>query len=169
MTVVSASFKKGSQRARSAARLAAVQALYQMDVAQTPLDDIVEEFVEHRLGGEIEGEIYEAADEAHFEDLVRGVVREQRAIDEGVNGSLASGWALARLDSTLRAILRAGTYELRRCKDIPLKVIISEYVDVAHAFFEGDEPGVVNAVLDRLGQGLRGEEGGDHHDAAEKL
>lgn len=158
-----------ARRARSAARLAAVQALYQMDMAQTPLEDIIEEFVQHRLGGEIEGETYEAADEAHFADIMRGVVREQRTIDERVNGALARGWALARMDSTLRAILRAGTYELQRCKDIPLKVIISEYVDVAHAFFEGDEPGVVNAVLDRLGRDMRGEDDGGHHDATKKL
>jgi N utilization substance protein B len=138
-------------RARSSARLGAVQALYQMDVAATPLDEIVDEFIQHRFGQEIEGSVYAEADEAHFADVIRGVVREQREIDVAVNGALAKGWTLARLDATLRAILRAGTYELRRCKDIPVKVVINEYVDVAHAFFEGDEPGVVNAVLDRLG------------------
>lgn len=142
-------------KARGAARLAAVQALYQMDVASTPLDDVIEEFVEHRLGQDIEGNDIVEADAAHFEDIVRGVVREQRELDRQVNGALASGWSLARIDSTLRAILRCGTYELRRCKDIPVKVVINEYVDVAHAFFEGDEPGVVNAVLDRLGREVR--------------
>lgn len=141
--------------ARSAARLGAVQALYQMDMVGTELDDVVDEFVHHRFGREIEGEVYNEADEAHFSDVIRGVVREQRKIDVAINDALAKGWKLARLDATLRAVLRAGVYELRRCKDIPVKVVINEYVDVANAFFEGDEPGVVNAVLDRLGGSLR--------------
>lgn len=145
---------------RSAARLAAVQALYQMDVAQTDLDDVIEEFVEHRLGQEVEGVLYHEAEQPHFDDVVRGVVREQRDIDTRINEALAKGWVLARLDSTLRAVLRAGTYEIQRCKDVPSKVIINEYVDVAHAFFEGDEPGVVNAVLDRLAHALRPQEFG---------
>lgn len=141
--------------ARSAARLGAVQALYQMDMVGTELDDIVDEFVQFRFGKEIEGETFPEADEAHFADVIRGVVREQRDIDQAINGALARGWTLARIDSTMRAVLRAGVYELRRCKDIPIKVVINEYVNVAHAFFEGDEPGVVNAVLDRLGATAR--------------
>jgi N utilization substance protein B len=141
--------------ARTAARLGAVQALYQMDMVGTDLDDVVDEFVHHRFGQEIEGETYPEADEAHFSDVVRGVVREQRDIDLAINGALAKGWSLARIDSTMRAVLRAGVYELRRCKDVPVKVVINEYVDVANAFFEGDEPGVVNAVLDRLGSIVR--------------
>ena len=103
----------------------------------------------------IEGETFPEADVAHFSDVIRGVVREQREIDVAINGALAKGWTLARIDSTMRAVLRAGVYELRRCKDIPVKVIINEYVNVAHAFFEGEEPGVVNAVLDRLGATVR--------------
>ena len=141
--------------ARSAARIGAVQALYQMDMVGTDLDDIVVEFVNHRFGQEIEGETFPEADEAHFEEVIRGVVREQRDIDVTINGALAKGWTLARIDATMRAVLRAGVYELRRCKDIPVKVVINEYVDVANAFFEGDEPGVVNAVLDRLGATVR--------------
>lgn len=141
--------------ARSAARLGAVQALYQMDMVGTELDDIVDEFVQYRFGKEIEGETFPEADEAHFADVIQGVVREQREIDQAINGALAKGWTLARIDSTMRAVLRAGVYELRRCKDIPVKVVINEYVNVAHAFFEGDEPGVVNAVLDRLGATAR--------------
>ncbi|ABS64521.1 NusB antitermination factor [Parvibaculum lavamentivorans DS-1] len=149
-------------RARAAARLFAVQALYQMDIAATPLDEVVEEFVEHRLEEpEGDNEIF-AADKVHFEDVVRGVVREQRELDVQVNSALAKGWSLARLDATLRAILRCGTYELRRCKDVPLKVVINEYVEIAHAFFEGDEPGVVNAVLDRLGRDIRAGSGIGH-------
>lgn len=152
-------------KARAAARLGAVQALYQMDVAATPLDDAIEEFVERRLEQPEEGTEIVEADNAHFEDVVRGVVREQRELDRQVNGALAKGWSLARIDSTLRAILRCGTYELRRCKDIPVKVVINEYVDVAHAFFEGDEPGVVNAVLDRLGRDIRGGAGAENDTA----
>ncbi|MEX1153684.1 transcription antitermination factor NusB [Parvibaculum sp.] len=149
-------------KARSAARLGAVQALYQMDVASTPLDDAIEEFTQHLLERPAEDEEIAAADMAHFDDIVRGVVREQRELDVQVNNALAKGWALGRLDATLRAILRSGAYEIRRCKDVPVKVVINEYVDVAHAFFEGDEPGVVNAVLDRLGREIRGGSGADH-------
>jgi N utilization substance protein B len=155
-------------RARSAARLGAVQALYQMDVAATDLDNAVDEF----LGMQIENSLEDQdsplvlPDEAHFESIVRGVVREQRDIDQELNASLAKGWTLARLDSTLRAILRAGAYEMRHCKDVPLKVVINEYVDVAHAFFEGDEPGVVNAVLDRIGRSVRGSQTGAGHGAS---
>ena len=152
-------------KARAAARLGAVQALYQMDVAATPLDDAIEEFVERRLEQPEEGAEIAEADNAHFEDVVRGVVREQRELDRQVNGALAKGWSLTRIDSTLRAILRCGTYELRRCKNIPVKVVINEYVDVAHAFFEGDEPGVVNAVLDRLGRDIRGGTGAGNETA----
>ncbi|MGB3810024.1 MAG: transcription antitermination factor NusB [Parvibaculum sp.] len=147
--------------ARSVARLGAVQALYQMDMVGTAIDDVIEEFVQHRFGQEIEDTTYPEADEAHFSDVIHGVVREQREIDVAINGALAKGWTLARLDATLRAILRGGVYELRRCKDIPVKVVINEYVDVAHAFFEGDEPGVVNAVLDRLGATVRKPAAGD--------
>ncbi|MEQ9145010.1 MAG: transcription antitermination factor NusB [Parvibaculaceae bacterium] len=150
--------KSSHRSSRSAARLAAVQALYQMDVAQTDLDDVIEEFVLHRLGREIEGEKYHDAEEKHFDDVVRGVVREQRDIDVRINEALAKGWVLARLDSTLRAILRAGAYELRRCKDVPPKVVINEYLDIGHAFFEGEEPGVVNAVLDRIARDVRSQE-----------
>ncbi|MDO8840191.1 MAG: transcription antitermination factor NusB [Parvibaculum sp.] len=154
-------------KARSAARLGAVQALYQMDVASTPLDDAIDEFTQHRLGQQVEDQEIVEADKAHFDDIVRGVVREQRELDVQVNGALAKGWSLGRLDATLRAILRSGTYELRRCKDVPVKVVINEYVDVAHAFFEGDEPGVVNAVLDRLGREIRGGAGADHDTAGQ--
>lgn len=147
--------------ARTAARLAAVQALYQMDVAQTDLEDVIEEFVHHRIGHEVEGDKYIDAEEAHFGDIVRGVVRDQVTVDQRVNESLAKGWVLARLDSTLRAILRAGAYELQRCKDVPPRVAITEYVDIAHAFFEGDEPKVVNAVLDRLARAVRPQDFGE--------
>jgi len=150
-------------RARSAARLGAVQALYQMDVAGTDIDDAVEEFLGTLIENSLEDENCHlvSPDEAHFEDILRGVVREQREIDQQIDAALAKNWTLSRLDSTLRAILRAGTYEMRRCKSVPFKVVVTEYVDVAHAFFEGDEPGVVNAVLDRIGRTARAA-GADH-------
>jgi len=151
-----------TRAARSAARLGAVQALYQMDMVATPLDDIIEEFCLHRLGQEMEeGADYLPADEAHFEDVVRGVVREQREIDVRIHEALAEGWTLSRIDSTLRAVLRSGVYELQRCKDVPVKVVINEYVEIARAFFEEEEPRVVNAVLDRLGRRLRADEFGN--------
>lgn len=144
--------------ARSASRLGAVQALYQMDIAQTDLSDILAEFQAHRLGREIEGEQFVEADQAFFTDIVTGVVRSQRQLDPAIDNVLADSWTLARLDSTLRAILRAAAFEMMERKDVPPRVIINEYVDVAHAFFENDEPGFVNGALDRLARSVRGAE-----------
>lgn len=135
---------------RSSARLAAVQALYQMDVAQTTLDEVMNEFVSFRLGKEVEGEHMSKADTAFFQDLLVGIVDNQRELDPVIDTHLASKWRLNRIDSTLRAILRAGAYELTKRKEIPHAVVITEYVDVAHAFFEKDEPKVVNAVLQNI-------------------
>ena len=143
---------------RSAARLAAVQALYQMDLAETDLNAVVSEFAKHRLGQTVDGDEYEAADEVFFRDLVTGVVQQQRALDPMLDERLAEGWRLGRLDSILRAILRAAAFELAERPDIPAKAIINEYIDVAHAFFEGDEPKVVNGILDRLAHDLRAAE-----------
>ena len=139
---------------RSAARLAAVQALYQMDLAQTDLGEVLAQFSTRTSGKSFEDGDVEGADFAHFRNIVEGVVREQRAIDPKVNASLASGWSLARLESIMRAILRAGAYELMFRDDIPARAVISEYVDVAHAFYEGDQPGFVNGVLDKLARSL---------------
>lgn len=147
--------RSSKARARSAARLGAVQALYQMDLAQTDLSDILAEFESHRLGQEVEGETYAAADHEFFRDLVGGVVRSQRTLDPAIDKVLADGWTLARLDSILRALLRAAAYELSERRDIPPRVTISEYIDVAHAFFEADEPRFVNAALDRLARTVR--------------
>ncbi len=145
--------------ARSAARLAAVQALYQMDIAHTPVKTVIEEFTAHRFGHEVEGHVYNELDEDFFKAIVEGVVAGQTAIDRAIAGLLAQGWRLSRLDSILRAILRAGAYELMQRPDVPAKVTINEYLDVAHAFFEnGEEPGVVNGVLDKLARRLRPEE-----------
>ena len=132
---------------RGAARLAAVQALYQMDVGHQSLEDTLAQFNTYRLGREIEGEQYLPADADFFGQIVRGVIKAQLEIDPMVDSALAAGWPMARIDATLRAILRAAAFELLRRKDIPAGVVITEYVDIAKAFFEGEVPGLVNGVL----------------------
>lgn len=143
---------------RGAARLAAVQALYQMDIAGTELPEILAQFESHWIGREVEGEQYLPAEAAFFREIVGGVVREQRALDPLVDQALSAGWPLKRVEAILRAVLRAGAFELQHRADIPARVIVSEYVDVAHAFVERDETGLVNAVLDQLARQLRAEE-----------
>jgi transcription antitermination protein NusB len=146
---------------RGAARLAAVQALYQMELAGTGLNDILAEFESHRLGGEVEGAQYRPAEAAFFRDIVGGVVREQSRLDPQIDAALARGWPLKRIEAVLRAVLRAGAYELACRHDVPARVVISEYVDVASAFVDHEETGMVNAVLDQLARQLRAAEG-DH-------
>lgn len=136
--------------ARSAARLGAVQALYQMDIAGADLSDVLAEFGSGRLGEAFEDGECGQADFEFLKSLVKGVLAEQREIDPLINERLASGWKLSRLDATLRAILRAGAYELKHRPDVPPRASISEYIDVAKAFFGGEEPKVVNGVLDNL-------------------
>jgi transcription antitermination protein NusB len=143
---------------RSAARLASVQALYQMDLAGTPLPEILAEFESFWMGREIEGDEYKPAEAAFFRSVVSGVLKEQRTIDPVIDQTLAGGWPLQRVEAILRAILRAGAFELGYRKDIPPRVIITEYTDIAHAFFEGEEVGMVNAVLDALARRLRAED-----------
>lgn len=148
---------------RSAARLAAVQALYQMDIASADLGEVLAEYESFRLGGEVGDEDagdarYAPADAGFFRDIVGGVVREQRVLDTRIDAALASGWPLKRLDTTLRAILRAGAYELQFRRDVPPKAAITEYLEVGRAFYEGDETRMVNGVLDRLARELRPEE-----------
>ena len=140
--------------ARSAARLLAVQALYQMDIARTPLETIIREFGEHRLNGKLDDIDLPPADNAHFEFVLRGVVDHQTLIDRALDARLEKNWNLPRLDSTLRAILRCGVQELLNGSDIPHKVIISQYADIAHAFFDGAEGGMANALLDRVSQAI---------------
>jgi N utilization substance protein B len=140
---------------RGAARLAAVQALYQMDIAGTGLNDILAEFESHWIGREVEGEQYLPAEAAFFRDVVGGVVREQRTIDPLIDAILAQGWPLKRIEAILRAVLRAGAYELDHRRDVPARVVVSEYVDVANAFVERDETGMVNAVLEQIARKLR--------------
>ena len=144
--------------ARSAARLAAVQALYQMEASQTGVEDIIREFTEFRLGGEIEGERLHKADAKFFADILRGTIDAQQRLDPYLESNLATGWKLSRLDATARAILRAGLYELIRRPDVPCKVVIDEYLNVANAFFDGDEPKFINGVLDAAAMAARGDE-----------
>ncbi len=140
---------------RGAARLAAVQALYQMDIAGAGINDIFAEFESHWLGNEVEGETYLPAEAAFFRDVVSGVVRDQGKLDPLLDDALNQGWPLKRIDAILRAVLRAGAYELDHRKDVPARVVIKEYVDVAHAFVEKDEVGLVNAVLDQMARKFR--------------
>lgn len=135
---------------RGAARLAAVQALYQMDVGRQTLEDTLAQFSAHHLGREIEGEQYLPADADFFRQIVTGVIRNQLDIDPTVDNALQKGWPMARIDATLRAILRAATFELLRRKDIPSGVVITEYVDIAKAFYDEDASGLVNGVLDAI-------------------
>ena len=143
---------------RGAARLAAVQALYQMDLAGTGFNEIVAEFESHWLGGEVEGAQYMPAETAYFRDIVAGVVREQRQLDPMIDAALSRGWPLKRIETILRAVLRAGAYELACRPDVPARVVTTEYVDVAAAFVDAEETGMVNAVLDQLAHQLRAAE-----------
>lgn len=146
-------------RRRSVARLGAVQALYQL--ALNPglgPELVIGEFRLHRLGREIDGETYGEADEELFIDIVRGVARHRERLDEAIAASLSQDWPLRRLETILRLILEAGAYELAERPDIPPRVTLSEYVGIAHAFFDGGEPGLANGVLNRLARSLRGEE-----------
>lgn len=136
--------------ARRAARLGAVQAVYQMDLGGTPSEEVIDEFVEHRLGQELEGDVYNEADEDHFTRLVRGIVQEQLAIDRAIEDQLAEGWTMTRIDSTVRAILRCSVFELLFMQEIAPPVVIDEYIDLTKAFFEGPEPKFVNGLLDGI-------------------
>ena len=145
-------------RARSAARLAAVQALYQMDVTGKGIADSLAEFESHWIGREIEGAEYKPAEIAYFRNILEGVLADQIAIDREVDTTLSEGWPLKRIEAVMRAILRAGDYELRSRGDVPARVIVSEYVDIAGAFFEREEAGMINAVLDALARKTRAAE-----------
>ena len=144
--------------ARSAARLAAVQALYQMEAAGQGVDATIREFETHRLDGDIEGAQLHAADRSFFADILRGAVDQQQTLDAMMTKHLAAGWKLSRIDATARAILRAGLYELHARVDVPVKTVIDEYVEVAAAFFEGDEPKFINGILDAAARDARADE-----------
>lgn len=146
-------------KSRSVARLAAVQALYQQEMEATPVARLLDEFHQHRLGGEIDEDAgdarYAEAEVDFFDDVVRGVDARREEIDELLQARLAEGWTLKRLDRTMLQILRAGTYELIARADIPTGSAINEYVDVAHAFFDEREAKFVNGVLDAVARAAR--------------
>jgi transcription antitermination protein NusB len=142
-------------QARAAARLAAVQALYQHHMEGTVVTRLLDEFHQHRIGQEIEGEEYADADVAFFDDVVRGTIARRDEIDGVVAAKLADGWTLTRLDKTMLQILRAGAYELMARADVPKATAISEYVDVAKAFFDDREAKFVNGVLDAVAKEVR--------------
>jgi transcription antitermination protein NusB len=144
---------------RHAARLAAVQAIYQMELTGSDADTVTQEFCEHRFSGS-DADRFGEPDAAFFSDLVRGVPHHQVEIDRAIASGLSERWKLQRIDSILRAILRAGIYELVARKDVPAKVVIDEYLDIAHAFFAGDETAFVNALLDRVARSKRATEFG---------
>ncbi|WP_296681225.1 transcription antitermination factor NusB [Novosphingobium sp.] len=146
---------KPSSQKRAAARLAAVQALYQLAMESTPMASLLDEFHRHRLGAEIEGDQYADAEVAFFDAIVQGVFARYEEIDALLEERLAEGWKLERLDRTMHQILRAGTWELMARPDIPTATAISEYVDVAHAFFEVREAKFVNGVLDAVSKAVR--------------
>lgn len=146
---------KHSSQARSAARLAAVQALYQQHMEQTKLAKLLDEFHQHRLGREIEDDQYNDADIEFFDDIVAGVDARRDEIDEKLAEKLSENWTIARLDKTMLQILRAGSYELMARKDLKVGVVINEYVDVAKAFFDDREAKFVNGVLDAIAKMVR--------------
>ena len=146
---------KSTVQARAAARLAAVQALYQLDMEGTPLASLLDEFHRHRLGAEIEGAQYAKAEVAFFDAIVTGVQARKDEVDAVISDKLAEGWKLERLDKTMLQILRAGAWELIARADVPTGSAISEYVDVAHAFFEKREAKFVNGVLDSIAKAVR--------------
>ena len=145
--------KSGNKR--SASRLGAVQALYQVEMTGVAPNVVVVEYVKHRLGQEIDGDTFLPADATLFEELVQGTVERQADLDGLITPALTADWPLDRLEMILRAILRVATFELAHRIDVPVKVVITEYVDIAHAFFAGKEPGLINGVLDKLGRQLR--------------
>ncbi len=146
---------KAISQARSAARLAAVQALYQHEMEATGIPRLLHEFHQHRLGAEIEDNQYAEADIDFFNDIVQGTAKRLDEIDALIAGKLASGWSLTRLDRTMLQILRAGTYELLARADVTVATVIDEYLDVAHAFFDAREAKFVNGLLDAIAKDKR--------------
>ncbi|MEQ7873714.1 transcription antitermination factor NusB [Sphingomonas sp. ASV193] len=140
---------------RSAARLAAVQALYQQEMEGTATPALLHEFHHHRLGATIEEATYADAEVAFFDDVVTGALARRDEIDAKIEGKLADGWSLARLDKPMKAVLRAGAYELLARPDVPTPTVISEYLDVADAFYDKREKGFVNGLLDALAKDVR--------------
>jgi len=148
---------RGAGQRRSAARLAAVQALYQIEMTGAATEAVIGEFLDHRLKEEVDGVRLDGADQRMLSDLIAGVALEATMLDDMLSAVLEEDWPVERLETLLRLVLRAGAYELSERPDIPPRVVIAEYVDLADAFFGGKEPGLVNGVLDRLARSLRPE------------
>lgn len=147
--------RRGEDKSRSASRLAVVQVLYQMELANLDSETALREFIEHRLGHEIDGEQYAEADKKYFADLVRGVVERQDEIDRMLAQSLRE-WSYDRIDATMRAIMRAAAFEIIARPDIPGRAIVHEYLVVATAFYgEGDEIALLSAILNRIARERR--------------
>ncbi len=142
-------------QARSASRLAAVQALYQMDMENIGLARLLSEFHMHRLGAEIEDAHYADADVVFFDDLVSGVDKRREEFDALITSKLNEKWKIERLDKSMLQILRCGCFELMARKDVPKAAVINEYVDVAHAFFDDKEAYFVNGLLDNIAKEVR--------------
>ena len=155
MTTKATPRTRARSTARAAARLAAVQALYQQDMEATPLRTLLHEFHQHRLGATIEDVEYADADVDFFDDLVSGVDARRDEIDRIIAARLSAGWSLDRLDKPMRGLLRAGTYELLARNDVPTAAVISEYLDVADAFYDKREKGFVNGLLDAVAKDVR--------------
>ena len=161
MTAQPAGRGSDTASARRAARLAAVQAIYQMELTGVDADTVTKEFVQHRFGSDPDIRAVGVPDEEFFGDVVHGVPHHQKEIDTAIAKCLSANWKLERVDSILRAILRAGAFEFIARRDVPAKVVIDEYVDVAHAFVEGDDSAFVNAVLDKMAHRKRAPEFGE--------
>ena len=140
---------------RSVARLAAVQALYQLDLSTVGVEDVIRQFRDHQFEADVDGAQLAVADEVFFADLVRGVVDRQGAVDRAVVRRLSQGWKLERIDATARAILRCGAFELLAMAEVPTEVVIDEYVEIAKSFFDGPEAGFVNGALDAIARDER--------------
>ena len=135
---------------RSVARLAAVQALYQLETTGAGVEDVIREFREHRFEHDLDGQRLAPGDEVFFSDLARGVVEAQAEVDAAIKAKLAKDWKMSRLDATARAALRCGVFELLRRPDVPREVVIDEYVEIAKSFFDSPEPAFINGVLDAV-------------------
>ena len=158
MTTQSKQKPDAARNSRSSARLLATQALYQFEMGradQITLESVIREFLKHRLGREIDGTLYRQADKDHFREVVQGAGDRENQIDKLIESALAKNWSLKRLDRVLISILRAGVYELIACPDIPTAVIIDEYLNVGHSFFDAKETAFLNGVLDRLAKEIR--------------
>ena len=150
---------------RRAARLAAVQALYQIEMNDAGADEVIAEFVRHRLGAADDGAASAAADAALFADLVRGACARGDEIDALISAALSADWTLHRLELLLRAVLRVGVYELVGRPQVPARVAINENIEIARDFFSRGEPGMVNGVLDRIAREVRAVEFTETDDA----